>query len=110
MKNWDYQQDNVYETTFEALTQNPYLQFSTIFDFLGIDVQDNYLKMILKANSFSALKKRWDDKHPGASTGHYRKGGIGDWRSHIWGDLKAHFKEKYGDLLILLGYEADSHW
>lgn len=41
---------------------------------------------------------------------HYRKGKRGDWKNHFSDTHKQIFKEKYGDLLIKLGYEADFDW
>ena len=41
---------------------------------------------------------------------HYRKGKRGDWQNHFNDKHKAVFKEKYGDLLIKLGYEKDYNW
>lgn len=43
-------------------------------------------------------------------TSHYRKGVAGDWANHF---TQAHvdaFKERYGDLLLLLGYESSLDW
>lgn len=41
---------------------------------------------------------------------HYRKGKRGDWRNHFSENHKLVFKQKYGDLLIKLGYETDLNW
>ena len=41
---------------------------------------------------------------------HYRKGKRGDWRNHFNEKHKLVFKEKYGDLLIKLGYEKNYDW
>jgi len=41
---------------------------------------------------------------------HYRKGVPGDWRNHFTPDHKQYFKERYGNLLIKLGYETDQNW
>ena len=41
---------------------------------------------------------------------HLRKGVPGDWINHFNEDHKAYFKERYGDILIKLGYEIDSNW
>lgn len=41
---------------------------------------------------------------------HYRKGKAGDWRNHFSERHKDLFKEKYGRLLIKLGYERDDNW
>jgi hypothetical protein len=41
---------------------------------------------------------------------HERKGIAGDWRNHFSDDLKAEFKERWGELLIATGYERDLDW
>ena len=41
---------------------------------------------------------------------HYRKGQPGDWRHHFTEEHVAAFKEKFGDLVVRLGYEPDSNW
>lgn len=41
---------------------------------------------------------------------HYRKGVAGDWINHFTPDHVAAFKERYGDLLIRLGYEDGQDW
>ena len=41
---------------------------------------------------------------------HYRKGQPGDWRNHFTEEHVAAFKEKFGDLVVRLGYELDNDW
>ncbi len=41
---------------------------------------------------------------------HYRKGQPGDWRNHFTEVHVAAFKEKFGDLVVRLGYESDHNW
>ncbi|MDJ0660402.1 MAG: sulfotransferase domain-containing protein [Crocosphaera sp.] len=41
---------------------------------------------------------------------HYRKGVAGDWKNHFNEDHINFFKDKYGQLLINLGYEKDENW
>jgi lipopolysaccharide transport system ATP-binding protein len=41
---------------------------------------------------------------------HERKGIAGDWRTYFSSRIKREFKERYGDLLVLTGYEKDSDW
>ncbi len=46
---------------------------------------------------------------PGKS-GTFRGGRVGDWKQHFSAENKARFKERSGDLLITLNYEAGSDW
>ncbi|MGK7955891.1 MAG: sulfotransferase domain-containing protein [Crocosphaera sp.] len=41
---------------------------------------------------------------------HYRKGVAGDWKNHFNDEHIKLFKNKYGRLLIKLGYEKDENW
>lgn len=41
---------------------------------------------------------------------HERKGIAGDWRNYFTDGVKQAFKDCYGDLLILTGYERDLNW
>jgi lipopolysaccharide transport system ATP-binding protein len=41
---------------------------------------------------------------------HTRKGIAGDWRNHFTPKVKREFKGRYGELLILSGYEKDDNW
>ena len=41
---------------------------------------------------------------------HERKGAPGDWRNHFTSRVTEAFKERYGEILILTGYETDMDW
>lgn len=41
---------------------------------------------------------------------HYRKGVAGDWINHFDAGHKAYFNERYGELLVRLGYESSLDW
>jgi len=137
---WDYTNPRIYETRFEALTANPQEEFAKAFAFLGLPIAQDGLKLygslirlaakkvlkrvglqihtpdiphlwlntIVKRKSFRKLagrKKGAEDQHA-----HYRKGVAGDWVNYLQGDNKALFKQRWGQLLIDLGYEADLNW
>lgn len=40
----------------------------------------------------------------------FRKGIIGDWKNYFTEEHKQTFKEKYGEILICIGYENDLNW
>jgi hypothetical protein len=107
---WDYARENFYEVKFETLTMQPLTEFDKIFDFLGLPVEESVLEDIIERNSFGAMKKRWNEKHPGKKSSHYRKGKSGDWQNHLKGTTREMFKDRYGDLLIRLDYEPDKEW
>jgi hypothetical protein len=49
-------------------------------------------------------------KGEGDAKSHFRKGVAGDWRNHFTPKLERIFKERYGELLVKLGYESDLDW
>lgn len=59
---------------------------------------------------------RFEKKTGGRSKGksnedsHYRKGVAGDWANHFSPAHVAAFKERFGDLVVRLGYESDNEW
>ncbi|NND72391.1 MAG: sulfotransferase [Rhodothermales bacterium] len=59
-----------------------------------------------------SFKKLSGGRKPGQENrkSHYRKGKAGDWANHFTEDHKSYFKDKFGDLLIMLGYEKDLNW
>jgi len=140
MSEWDYENPRVYETRFEILTTHPYEEFSKAFRFVGLPIVETpgasvlsvfgllskkalqrigihieiaslprqWLHVILRRNSFQRRAKRrkgHEDQHH-----HYRKGISGDWHNYLGGEVKARFEERWGQLLIDLGYETDMEW
>ncbi len=67
-----------------------------IFDFCGYDIPEE-TKYFVAANLFGESYT-------------FRKGVIGSWKDHFNRKVKAHFKQKLGGALILMGYETDYNW
>lgn len=44
------------------------------------------------------------------TTSHFRKGIAGDWVNYFDENVKKAFKDRFGDLVIKLGYENDANW
>jgi hypothetical protein len=137
---WDYTNPRVYETRYETLIAHPVTEFRRIFNFLGIatprlglttlpglllDLARQrgtgqpmpwratlplpLLQFIVERNDFThqaggRQPGQEDERH------HYRKGVAGDWRNYFTPQVTAAFKERYGDLLIALGYERGRDW
>lgn len=140
MAEWDYANPRVYETRFELLTTRPYEGFERIFNFLGLLVPNgttpsyaalarlrlkealrrfgvhvptgrlphDWLAVIVRRHSFENLARRRKGQEDRSH--HYRKGIPGDWVNYLHGENKARFKERWGALLINLGYEEDHSW
>lgn len=138
MRQWDYTDSNIYETRFEILTMNPLPELLSIFDFMELLVRQEHdsvhrvkfvsakalkrlglrssfvltvdvLRYIVERHSFrrkSGGRKKGEENR----SHHYRKGVPGDWVNYFDDKLKQSFKDRYGDLVVQLGYENDYDW
>ncbi len=109
MNKWYYDDPDILEIKFESLTKEPFEMFSKIFNHIDIDIDKNHLASILDEFSFKNLsggrKKGQEDVNS-----HFRKGVPGDWKNHFTQEHIDLFKQKWGDLIIRLGYEKDITW
>jgi hypothetical protein len=125
---WDYAMPRVLELRFEELVAAPDRELARVFAFLGL-LEEPGLRGALRRRlgraphglSPGELERMLADKGFASRSGgrapgeedpqaHYRKGQPGDWRNHFGSAHKAAFKERFGDLLIQLGYERDLDW
>ena len=60
----------------------------------------------------NAFQSKANGRDPGTEdhANHYRKGIAGDWRNHFSPAHAAVFRARHGELLVDLGYEADTAW
>jgi hypothetical protein len=137
---WNYHNPRVYETRYEQLTTAPFEEFTKILAFLGIPspasgaanllargqitanrllrrlhmpiraagIPPQYLHSLMMRQSFQKLAGRQKGQEDQKS--HYRKGVAGDWVNHLTGANKDLFKERWGQLVVDLGYETDLNW
>lgn len=140
MDGWNYANPRIYEARYETLVADPVAAFRSIFNFLGVatprlglttlpglvlDVVRRrrtgrpmpprttlplpLLRRLVERNDFShqagGRQPGQEDEHH-----HYRKGVAGDWRNYFTPHVTDAFKERYGDLLIHLGYERSLNW
>jgi hypothetical protein len=112
MHDWNYNNPRIYETRFEILTVDSLNQYSDIFRFLGFlpkYISNTRVQEIVHRYTFERMSKGRKQGEEDANS-HFRKGIHGDWVDYIYGENKQYFKEKYGTLLIDLGYEQDLNW
>lgn len=113
MSEWDYGADSrIYETKFETITRRTHPEFQHILDFLELyprSINEHQLSEIIHRHRFEKLA---GGREPGQEDvhHHYRKGVVGDWKVYFSEENKTYFKEKWGELLITLGYETDLTW
>lgn len=67
------------------------------------------LKKIIYMNRFERLAKGRAQGEEDVKS-HYRRGTQGDWKNHFTPELKKAFKDRYGNLVIHLGYEKSNDW
>jgi len=106
---WNYNNPDILEVKFEILTLNPGQYFGNILDHLDIKIQRDHLDSIIELFSFKRLSGGRSQGEENVKS-HFRKGIPGDWKNHFNKDHIDLFKEKWGDLLIKLKYEADDNW
>jgi hypothetical protein len=140
MGGWNYANPRVYETRYETLIADPLKEFARMLQAVGISTPRldcaalaalaldlwrrraqqrplperatlpmPVLRRIVAANAFA---RKAGGRRPGEEDArhHYRKGVAGDWRTYFTPRIIAAFKERYGDLLIGLGYERSRDW
>lgn len=137
---WDYANPHIYETRYETLIADPVAEFRRIFNFLSVTtprlglttlagllidrVRTQRAKRPMPARTTlplpllqrlvarNAFEQQSGGRRPGEENAHhhYRKGVAGDWRTYFTPQVTAAFKERYGDLLIGLGYERSCGW
>ncbi len=137
---WNYDNPNIYETRYEILVKDPLDEFTRIFSFLGFKIPTfglNVLGKMILGRTFHIpssqaslgppilprpvlqsilAKNRFEQKSEGRRAGeenahhHYRKGIAGDWKNYFTPKVSAAFKDRYGEMLIKLGYEANLDW
>lgn len=112
MGTWDYESPYVFETRFELITTDPESVFAEIFHFLGLYPKKISRKRMAKILHYHRFKRLASGRAKGEEDPqhHYRKGIVGDWSNYLVGENKEYFKERYGQLLIDLGYEANFEW
>ena len=132
MIEWDYNQNNIYEAKLEEIKDST-SSILEIFKFLDLisNNKTRFIKSLInkignkitnttffpnsalspleigKIVENNSFRKLSSGRNPGQvdETSHYRKGVSGDWRNYFTNEHKKYFKDQYGDLLIILGYE-----
>ena len=71
-------------------------------------ISREFLDQVIERQAFDKLAGRSKGQEDQKS--HYRKGVAGDWVNYLRDANKDLFKERWGDLVIKLGYEKDLNW
>lgn len=94
--------------SYEALLADGAQPVRSVLEFLGLRSDDALVKDLLERSSF----RFYTSREPGQENRRrfYRKGVVGDWKSHFTPEHKRIFKDMAGDLLVKLDYEKDFAW
>lgn len=106
MASWDYDNPNILEIKFEDMMQNMQSVSREILDFSGLT--DSQIQLGMSVADREDISKKTDEeikRHKHISSKNTTK-----WKQYFDEDLKEAFLEKFGDVLIQLGYEKDNNW
>jgi hypothetical protein len=94
---------------FEFLVSDPLLAIKMLMERLQLPVMtDGHIKGVLHQVSFKNLTGReLGEEDPNS---HMRKGVPGDWVNYFTPEIKDYFKQRWGGLVIGLGYEKNNDW
>lgn len=93
----------------DLLTDDEGILEETLLEKCELGVSRRRLRRAIERESFERLSGGRERGQEDTSA-HYRKGIAGDWRNYFDEPLKDAFKERYGDLLIAVGYERNNDW
>jgi Sulfotransferase domain len=81
---------------------------SALIDQLRLPVSRDALRRAVRRTHFQTVFKRKLGVEDVKS--HGRKGLPGDWHHHFTPEIRRQFSKKFGDILIVTGYERDDQW
>lgn len=100
--------EDVPTTTYEALSRDTAGEMERVLEALGFHVDQEIVRHIVDVGSFERVSGRGRGEEDRTSP--QRKGVVGDWRRHFSDRNKEEFKQRFGHLLIEMGYEEDFNW
>jgi len=113
ISNWNFNDSQIIELRSEEVlfgTEAQCLQLlKDTLTHMQFDIfSDEVLLAVIRTHHefFSGRRKRGEEER----SSHFRKGTPGDWRNYFTERHVAQFKERWGDLCVRLGYEADNDW
>ncbi|XP_068597119.1 sulfotransferase 6B1 [Brachionichthys hirsutus] len=82
---WEGRMDDpsIKVVTYEELTQDPSRGIRDIGAFFGLTLTEAQVQKVTAATTFEAMKKNSDETHPTIGNVIFRKGVVGDWRTHF---------------------------
>lgn len=101
------------EVRYEELLAHGASLLKGIFEFCGVDADDEQVRQILANHNFEKMKTERPtadpDKRIKGSEGHYYRGKVGTWKEELSDEELRVFATVGGEMLVSLGY-ADRQW
>ena len=107
LERWPFDDKRLRTIQFEDYVKNTCVFWSDFLKSVDLELEDDKLKKILAIYSFDNLKKI-SIKRSGIS--HYRSAQPDDYTKNFTPEVKKLFKNRYGQLLVKMGYEKDLDW
>jgi hypothetical protein len=103
---WDYCNPNVLEVKFENVIENFNHTITEIFNHLGFP-QGAINNMVSTLSAHDINRMSADEIRRNR---HITSANTSRWKKHFTGRVKKEFKERFGRVLIKLGYERNNKW
>jgi hypothetical protein len=109
MRNWSFNDPKILELKYEELIADPDVIFEGLFKHwrVGASYLDECMEISRKYHMFNQTGRKLGQVDPRS---HMRSGLPGQWKEHFTELHTQQFKEKFGDILIKLGYEKNNDW
>ena len=103
---------NVCFVFYEDMTENIRKETRKVATFLGKNMTDDQIQFVVDRAGFDAMKKKRMviDEDETEGKGHFRKGIVGDWRSHFSGEQTQYVDKLTAEKLAGTGLHFKESW
>ena len=102
--------DRYFSLRYEDLLDQPFVEMSKLWKFLGVKEIEKSLDESLRAEMSSNPDEEWQARRNGDISSFLPKGQAGNWTRLFTKKDKSLFKEVAGDMLVKWKYEKDLNW
>ena len=93
---------------YEDLLADQHAAFKQVHDYCQLGISPEAWNRLVAESSFEKVTGRMRGEED--VTQHHRKGISGDWKNYFSPQIKALFKERFGQVLVETGYEQNTDW
>lgn len=101
---------NYHALRYEDLLENPFVELTKIWKFLGVKKISKTLEKQTKAEMSSNPDEEWQAQRNEGIASFLPKGQAGNWQRLFTARDQSLFKEVAGEVLVRWGYEKDLNW